>query len=285
MSTEERVVRAPATLAGIRVLALLLAASAAGTAAYAGSINAYVVFGQERVEIGHNSVVTGLVGSASLLNERAPRGSEAIPGIGRNALANARPDMPSLPAATPFVSGGKSYKALPGSTLTLDPNRYGSIFLGGSNTLNFSSGSYYLGSLRSGTDVTWNLDLTGGPIRVFAKNCIDFGSVNMVLNGGSASDVKIESHCGGLNAFRAGGNSTVFGDIFSPYGGIQIGSGGTNSSFSGHLWGRQVLIDQGVVGSAPAAAVPEPASGLLLLAGLGLLAGRLRRVRRAPGPR
>jgi PEP-CTERM motif len=234
------------------------------------------------VRIGSGGAITGTITlpqSPAGLNPLNPSGSGTLtvaPTATHGAVINAMPALPSLPAATVFSSGGTSYNLGNNAVLTLDPNSYGSVVLGGSATLNLSSGTYYFDSLKSQNSLNWNIDLTGGPIHIFVTDYAQFGSVDMSLTGGTAADVTIETHHTGLNAFQAGGNSHVFGDVFTPNGTIHIGSGSSqNASFTGHLWGHDVDIEHGVGGM-----VPEPSTiSLIALGGLAF-AFRLRKTLR-----
>ena len=237
------------------------------------------------ITIGSGGQITGSVTlpmSPAGLNPLNPGGAGVLTlngGTVGGAVINAMPSLPSLPAQEPAVNftGGPSFSGNGNNfTLSLGPGQYGDVVLGGSNTLNLSSGTYHFNSLSSQNNLTINIDLTGGPVHIFSKTSIQFGSVQMHLIGGTAADVTWEADASGLNAFQAGGSSTVVGDILTPNGTIHIGSGSSeNASFTGHLWGHDVDIEHGVDGM-----VPEPSTiSLIALGGLAF-AFRLRKTLR-----
>ena len=285
-------------------LAISLTLVALGGTSEAASITDFAVYGQNDVKIGVGSTVTGLVGSGGtvvgvaalvggtsgvygdvrsganvqLNNYSFVTGSVTNPGTYTQAATatvggghfTAMPDLPTLPAATTYSAGGSN---LGGVLQTLAPGSYGAVSLGGNATLNLSAGDYYFNTLTAGNNLKLNLDLSGGAVRVFVVGAIQFGSVDVLPTGGTASNIYFETHYAGANAFLAGGQVDWLGTVFAPYGEIHIGSGGASGTFQGNLWaGTSVNIEHGMVGTSPSPLpAPEPASATLLALGLASL--------------
>lgn len=286
--------------------------------AAASPITDFIVYGHQKVVIGGNSTITGLVGSGTavvgassilaggagvvgdvrsgddvtLKNYAYVTGSVTTPGtltLGAGASVGqyivAAPDLPTLGPAPVFSAGGASVAPQNNTVLTLLPDSYGSIGLGGTSTLNLSAGDYYFTSLSAGNGLDLNIDLSSGDVHVFVTGTVNFGRVDMNLTGGTAADVTFTVLGTGDNTFRAAGGSDWAGTVYAPNGGIHLGSGGSPSQFVGQLWsGTIVDIEHSVIGTEPPPSpVPEPASMLLLATGLlgaGLSAARRKRARR-----
>jgi hypothetical protein len=181
------------------------------------------------------------------------------------------PELPTLPAASACASGGTSYTLGNGQTLTLAPDSYGFVRMGGACTLNLSSGTYYLGELKTGNGLTLNVDLSGGPLNLFVcaggggGGFVDFGSVVMNLVGGAGGNPDIAATMIRLEAqgvsgtgfsFEASGSSTWLGDVFTPNGSIHYGGSGCCSHWIGRLHALgQVDLEHAVTGEL----APTPA--------------------------
>jgi hypothetical protein len=274
---------------------LLVAAVLATRAEAAPALADYVILAGQKVTVGGGSQVDGLVGThftsavatqfaitvagaASVngevrsadnvqLNNGAhitgnvihPTGTTISMGAGATVGANivADPELPALPMATAFASGGASHTGLGnGATLTLAPGSYQDVILGGACTLNLSSGTYYFNDLGSANGLDLVLDLAGGPIAIYVTTSAHFGSVDVILpNGGGPADIYLEAKGSGsasYNAFSAAGGSDWLGTVFAPNGGIHFGGSSCCSSFQGHFWsGKHVDIEHGVNGDGP----------------------------------
>ncbi len=182
------------------------------------------------------------------------------------------PELPAFPAASPCGSGGTSYNLGNGQILTLAPNSYGSVRLGGACTLKLSSGVYYFGELKSGNGLKLQVDLTGGPLQIHAcaggggDGSVDFGSVTMQLVGGAGGSaevaatmirLEVQGVSGTGHSFEASGSSTWMGDIFAPNGSIHFGGSGCCSLWTGHFHALgEVDLEHAVTGELP----PVPAA-------------------------
>jgi hypothetical protein len=310
---------------GLCTLGLAVAIS---SSAHAVLLTDFTLYSMERLKIGGGSSSVGLVGSATHVqvdgastvngtivsgdsfqaaNSVTVTGTITNPGAfttGSNfnnpgGRIVAMPDLPTLPAATVFSSGGAHYtlngtatgNSLGNSvTLTLAPGSYGVVRVGGTSTLNLSSGDYYFDKIWTTNSPTLNLDLSGGAINIYVTDQVLFGNnvkVNLV-NGGSPSDVYMEVHALGT-AFNAAGGSDWIGTVYAPYGSIAFGAGSGTGLVQGAFYaGGEIEVKHGisfdytppppVIVESPDVAVPEPATALLGVMGLaGALAMSRRR--------
>ena len=280
----------------LTALGIAFATHSAGAAPV---LNDYLILAGGQVTVGGSSTAVGLVGSSftGLANQFAvtvaggasiqgecrsahhvklnngahitaavihPNGTNISMGAGATVGADVigSPDLPALPSPASFSSGGTSYSGLPnGATLTLSPNSYGSVTLGGGCTLNLSAGVYYFNSIQTGNGLDLNLDLQGGSIQIYVTNFARFGSLDVFLtSGGSANDIYLEAQGSGTstyNAFSAGGGSDWLGTVYAPNGGIHFGGSSCCSSFQGHFWsGKHVDLEHGLTGSGPVTVAP-----------------------------
>lgn len=273
--------------------AILLFSFLPAVAAHAGPpLSEYVLFAaRDFVKIGGGSLITGLVGSgfigtqaserALILNAGADLNGDARcawnvqlnngcfitgsvyhpagttismgnpAGVGADVVAD--PELPALPAATPFLSGGTDYTGLGnGVTLTLIPDSYGTVSLGGAVTVNLSAGDYYFDSFTTGNGAKLQIDLQGGQIRIFVTGQARFGSVDvLLLSGGDPDDIYLESHWVATGSqpygFTATAGSDWIGNVFVPDAGIHFGGSAGPTTFAGQfLAGESVNIEHGV---------------------------------------
>ncbi len=147
---------------------------------------------------------------------------------------------PTFVPPPPFPAGPPTPNPLPpgnGKSATLTPGYWAAINGGGGDTLTFNgSGLYFLDalSLNNGTKLVMNV--TAGPIHIYVKNRWVTGTINVTVNGGDASDIRVESLWTGTTAnphgfYILGG--TWKGDVVCQTSGIMVGNSNT---FEGHMW-------------------------------------------------
>ena len=285
--------------------ALVAALALVSPPAIAGPpLSDYVIFGaHDQVKLGGGSLITGLVGSgfvgtqaserALILNAGADLNGDARctwhvqlnngcfisgsvirpagttlsmgnpAGVGADVIGD--PELPVLPPATPFASGGASYTGLGnGVTLTLAPGSYGTVALGGAVTVNFTAGNYYFDSFSTGNGATLNVDLQGGQFRMYVTDQARFGSVDVILiSGGAPDDLYLESHWVATGSqpygFTATAGSDWIGNVFVPDAGIHFGGSAGPTTFYGRFHaGLGVNIEHGVTNRYLTTAILRP---------------------------
>jgi predicted acyltransferase (DUF342 family) len=243
------------------------------------------------------SQVTGNVTHAGTLDKHstATVGSStqapvtvSVPTLAPTAYVHA-----SLPAATPFTSGGADItveSAL--DPLQLAPGSYGTLTFNDFADLELRSGNYYFDAIDTASEgggmIDLRLDLTNGPINLFVTGDAEINWVQpLTVNGLNVSaGQEVDEALASLLTLESHGNirfrGDFFGTLFAPEGDIAILSG------ISHITGQ--LLAQNIVTNSPATAgsltvdfmpsqrlaVPEPAALLLLPAALTLLRRRLR---------
>jgi hypothetical protein len=141
----------------------------------------------------------------------------------------------TLPPTTVFGSGGPDVIKGGSQTTTLPPGSYGTLQLGTINTLNLSTGDYYFDSFSMGGSSKLNLDVSGGPIRIFVTGNMTFGtSLQTTVTGGGAEDINVETH----GNFSLGGSGKWFGFIFAPMGNIDVSS---SAHLTGAFWAAGIV--------------------------------------------
>lgn len=153
-----------------------------------------------------------------------------------------------------------------GETANWVPGVYRDIDFSGDSTINMTSGHYVFDDLKGAAGVTLNLDLSGGPIILFATGDIHFGkNTIMSLIGGDATKVYIET----AGRFKTSSGSTIYGTIYSSKSsspsqdGISIGS--KNTVFGALYSAQQVGVASGttITKVGPYWGEPIPTTGSL----------------------
>jgi hypothetical protein len=283
----------------LALVAVLAVSASEGFAA--PTVSDYTLLAGRKVIIGGGSLISGLVGAgftgaqnerAILLNAGAdldgdarsawhvqlnngcfifgsvihPAGTQIFYGnpaaVGLDVIGN--PELPALPAETPFSSGGVSYTGLGnGAVVTIPPDSYGTVALGGACTLNLAAGDYYFDALSAGNGLHLNVNLQGGQTKIYVTGQASFGSVDVALpSGGSSSDIYLESHWVGTGGqpfgFKATAGSEWVGDVYTPASGIHFGgSAGPTVFFGRFVAAHDVDIEHGVTNIPPVAVEPS----------------------------
>ncbi|MBK9318443.1 MAG: hypothetical protein IPM91_06205 [Bacteroidetes bacterium] len=212
-----------------------------------------------------NGSVTRVAGST--YNGPVPTGGNTI---GTPNL----PGLPALPTPVVFPASGTSNVT---STQTISPGSYQNMSLSGNKTITFNGpGTYVFASINNtGSCNTFKFNFQNNSTGVFKiyihGNAYLGKSGSTMINGGHASRIFYETHGTGTNAFTIANGSTnspsrLDGNVYAPYGAINIGSGTGCSSLSGSLWsGTQVILCSGVtlnyVAPAPQCVTPNVNAG------------------------
>jgi hypothetical protein len=165
------------------------------------------------------------------------------------------PGLPALPTPVVFPAAGTTDIT---TTTTISPGSYRNMALGGKKTITFNGpGTYVFASVNnSGNTNTFRFNFQNnstGVFKIYIHGNANLGkSGSTFINGGHASRIFYETHGTGTNAFiivngSSSSPSRLDGNIYAPYGAINIGSGTGSTSLSGSLWsGTQVILQSGV---------------------------------------
>jgi hypothetical protein len=173
--------------------------------------------------------------------------------LGADVVAD--PQLPSsLPPKTNVTcpTGQPADNAANGVTRTYNSGgSRGALSFGSNVTLNFTAaGTYVFDNIHTGNGVTINV-VPG--VKIISCGEVYFGGT-VALNGVTqASDFSVEAQStDNHNAFRIGGGVVWVGNVYTPFGGIHIGSGGTTGSVSGQLVaGGQVDLEHSLAVTGP----------------------------------
>ena len=173
--------------------------------------------------------------------------------VGTEVVAD--PQLPSLPPATVITGGcstaGPGATGGNGQTRSLTPGIYGVYDFGASFTINFTTpGNYSFTSIHGGNGSFLNA-VPG--VKIFVCNQFDFGGLTVGPSTLQQNDLSVEAQStDNHNAFRIGGGADWIGNVYTPNGGIHIGSGGTTGTVLGQLIaGQQVDLEHGLVVQGP----------------------------------
>ncbi|MDX5404040.1 MAG: hypothetical protein LPK28_00925, partial [Bacteroidota bacterium] len=183
-----------------------------------------------------------------------PKGGEFI---APPLLAN----LPTLPTPAVFPAAGTQNI---NASATLTPGSYGSVSLGGDDTLHFKgAGTYVFNSINNSGSYNhfiFDFENGSGAIRIYIHGDVDLGKMETeYINGGSPSQIFTEVHGNGsslsgfafvLSPGSSGGGqySQWLGTVYAPYAAIKVGAGSSSSRIIGALWsGTQVVINNGSV--------------------------------------
>jgi hypothetical protein len=194
-----------------------------------------------------------LTGTDLTLGTRASVGTDQV---GNAALVG----LPGLPIATAFTCGGANHTGANSQSLALGPGSYGDIQFGSRFTLTLNgSGNYLFNSITAASGA--RIVVPTPPVRIFVCGGVNFsGSVEVSFPNTPSpanTDLKVEVHASGENAFRAGGGSTWVGDVFAPFGEIHFGGGGCCSFFFARFWADSVDIEHSVEGTGTSTCVGD----------------------------
>ncbi len=199
------------------------------------------------VVLNNGSFVTGTITNPDQLTVGS--------GVSYGAHVIAMSDLPTLPAATLFSGGTLDQSVGNNATMNLLPGSYDVISLGGGATLNLTAGNYFLTRLSAGNGLRINANLGSGDLKLYVTQDFSAGGVTaMNLAGGDWQNVYVETHSTTVNAFRIGGGSGTNwqGTVFTPNGGIHLGSGSSTGNIEGHLWaGTDVDLEHGLFVAPP----------------------------------
>jgi Subtilase family/Secretion system C-terminal sorting domain/MBG domain (YGX type) len=213
------------------------------------------------IDVNGNIVIGGGTVSGTVTHPPGTTYSGPAPAGGNVIGAPTLPTLPALPAITNFPAAGVTNIT---TTQTIAPGSYGDITLGGNKTITLNGvGIYIFKSVHfSGNSNKFIFDFKNAPtgnFSVYIQGDADFGKLNANMsNGGDASRIYTEIHGIGNTtsiptyAFiiangSSGGGSKWMGTVWTPYAGINIGSGTGSSTLTGALWsGTQINFQSGV---------------------------------------
>ncbi len=143
----------------------------------------------------------------------------APPGGPNKSMANGY-DWTTMPLANGIVTGGALVK------LHFTGTPGGAV--------------YFFDSLSLGNGGKLYFDLTNGPVKIYVKNQVSFGSgTTSILTGGDASMISLESLWSGTTSKPYGFNHAGgywAGDVVCQKSGIHFGNGSTSGIFEGYMW-------------------------------------------------
>ncbi|HUZ57899.1 MAG TPA: hypothetical protein VMU83_03885, partial [Hanamia sp.] len=172
------------------------------------------------------------------------------------------PILPALPDITNFPTAGNNNIY---SSQILTPGAYGNISIGNNQTITLSgTGIYIFNSIKSIGNNNFVFDFKNDPsgtFKIYVYGDVDLNKVNTsTVNGGDATRIYSETHGNGSSCSFGryswnianipswgGASSNWLGTVWAPYGGINLGSGSGQSTYTGAFYsGTQVNIQNNV---------------------------------------
>jgi len=175
--------------------------------------------------------------------------------VGAEVLGD--PELPTLPAPAPTPGGcpnnAPDDAGANNQTRTPAPSSINGDWVFGSNftlNLNVPGATYTFNSLKAANGVTIN---AAPGVELFVCDNVTFGKTQVLPTTLTGPDFQVQILGTDIrNALRLGGGSHWIGDVYTPNGGIHIGSGGSTASFVGRFHaGGIVDIEHGVNGVGP----------------------------------
>ncbi len=198
--------------------------------------------GDVYVNGGGTARITGALVTASQFQQKPAQVSGPF-------LVNQSPWPSAYPKPTfvipPAPPGGPNKTGMPnGYDWTTMPLANGIVTLGAQVKLHFTGAPggavYFFDSLSLGNGGKLYFDLTNGPVKIYVKNQVSFGSgTTSILTGGDASMISLESLYSGTTSKPYGFNHAGgywAGDVVCQTSGIHFGNGSTSGIFEGHMW-------------------------------------------------
>jgi hypothetical protein len=167
----------------------------------------------------------------------------------------------------------------------LAPGHYSDLVLEGSNKLFLSAGDYHFNDIRmTGAFAELHLDLSGGPINLFALDEVTFNQLSTFVNGvpqatanpALAANVLLEAH-GNVVLSRQ-----FFGGVFAPKGDVTLRT--LTDVVGAIIAGDEVIAESSAnvsyVRNNYLAAIPEPSTVVLVFVVVIAVGGALGSRRR-----
>ncbi len=136
----------------------------------------------------------------------------------------------------PLVSGGAV--SIPPDTahFDLEPGRHGSVHIYSRSNVNLRTGTYYLDSLNTEPQVTFNIDNSEGPVFLYVKDSL---RINAQFNYAGARGQLLLSYFGTQTALI---QEAIVATIIAPNSAIELRRPGNGAPHEGAFFGKRVQI-------------------------------------------
>jgi hypothetical protein len=208
----------------------------------------------------------GVDPSGTGINDNSANIGSVVNGTPQSPQTFSKLTLPAPNAYSPSSNALDDVDVANGATESITPGTYRDLSFAKDSTVSLSSGHYVVRKITGSEGLTLNLDLSGGPIIIFAGGDVRFGkNTIMVLSGGDATSLYWETS----GTFKTSSGSTIYGTVHSTKSnsagadGISIG---TNNTVTGALYsGQQVGISSGstITLAGPYWGAPIPTTGSL----------------------